>query len=335
MADRAQTRSIPTEGSDIDPHELTGRHANRERLVRTLTFWLRPEFILRVLNRFQKVAGFDRAIALASGALTATIPLAIVTSALASQLGGKGTAERIIDRYELTGGGAAAVEDIFAPPTGMQTSLGIVGFFFLMIAVLSFTRGVQRLFEQTWELEPLSVRNTFNGLLWIGGLTLYLGLSGFLHATLGRSRLEISAALLSAPLSAVFLAWSGRVLSANRIARPDVMPFAILGAVLLAIYSVGATVYVPHLFNTFSTRYGVIGAVFAMISTLFCVMVVIVGSAAAGREVTTELDRIRRGEKPAEDEVRRQWDEVTAQARSRWDTLRTQIQERRRRRHRD
>ena len=63
---------------------------NRERVVRTLTFWLRPEFVLRVVNRFQKVAGFDRAIALASGALTATIPLAIVTSALASQLGRQG-----------------------------------------------------------------------------------------------------------------------------------------------------------------------------------------------------------------------------------------------------
>ena len=77
------------------------------------------------------------------------------------------------------------------------------------------------------------------------------------------------------------------------------------------LYSVGAAVYVPHLFNTYATRYGVIGAVFAMISALFCIMVVIVGSAAAGREVHDELDRIRRGERPAEDEVRRQWDEVT------------------------
>ena len=93
---------------------------NRERVVRTLTFWLRPEFVLRVVNRFQKVAGFDRAIALASGALTATIPLMIVTSAVASELGGKGTADRIIDRYELTGGGAEAVRDVFAPPAGSE-----------------------------------------------------------------------------------------------------------------------------------------------------------------------------------------------------------------------
>jgi hypothetical protein len=68
-----------------------------------------------------------------------------------------------------------------------------------------------------------------------------------------------------------------------------------------------------------------------MISTLFCGMFVVVASAAAGREVRDELDRIQRGDRPADDEVRRQWDQVTAQARSRWDTLRAQIQERRHR----
>jgi uncharacterized BrkB/YihY/UPF0761 family membrane protein len=304
---------------------------NRERVARTLTFWLRPEFVLRVVSRFQKLAGFDRAIALASGALTATIPLTIVASSFASELGGKGTADRLIDRYQLTGGGAEAVRDIFAPPTGVSTSLGIIGFLFLLVALLSFTRAVQRLFEQTWELDALSVRNTFNGLLWIGGLVLYLAAGGALHGLLGRGRLELSATLLTMPLTAVFLVWSGQVLSARRIARPALVPFALVGAALLAGYSVGATVYVPHLFDTYATRYGVIGAVFAMISTFFIIMVITVGSAAAGREIHDELARIRRGERPAEDEVRRQWDEVTAQARSRWETLHLRMHDRRRR----
>jgi len=254
---------------------------------------------------------------------------------VASELGGKGTADRIIDRYELTGGGAEAVRDVFAPPTGTSTTLGIVGFLFLIVAVLSFSRAVQRLFEQTWELSPLSVRNTFNGLLWIGGLSAYLAVSGLIHTALGRSRLELTAALLAAPLTAVFLLWGGRVLSAKRIARDDLIPFAILGSVLLAACSVGATVYVPHAFNSYSTRYGVIGTVFAMISVLFCVMVAVVVSAAAGREVRDELDRIRRGERPAENEVRRQWDQVTGEARSRWETLRVQIQQRRHKRRGD
>jgi uncharacterized BrkB/YihY/UPF0761 family membrane protein len=191
---------------------------------------------------------------------------------------------------------------------------------------------VQRLFEQTWELKPLSVRNTYNGLLWIGGLTVYVALTSVLQALLGHTRLELTATLLGIPLSAVFLIWSGWVLSAKRIGRHDLLPFGIVGSVMLAVYSVGASAYVPHLFNTYATRYGVIGAVFAIISALFCVMVVLVGSAAAGREVHDELARISRGEKPAEDEVQRQWDKVTAEARSRWETLRAEIQERRRRR---
>ena len=308
---------------------------NRERVVRMLTFWLRPEFVLRVVNRFQKLAGFDRSIALASGALTAVIPLAVIASALSSQLGGKGTADRIIERFDLTGGGAEAVRDIFAPPSGTSTSIGIVGFFFLIVAVLSFSRAVQRLFEQTWELKPLSVRNTSNGLLWIGGLTVYIGLTGLLHGALGRSRLELTATLLGAPLTVVFLIWSGWVLSAKRVTRQDLLPFGIVGAALLAVYSVGSSVYVPQLFNTYATRYGVIGAVFAIISALFCVMLVVVGSSAAGREVHDELDRIRRGERPAEDEVRRQWDEITAEARSRWETLQLRRNERKRKRGRE
>jgi uncharacterized BrkB/YihY/UPF0761 family membrane protein len=293
-----------------------------ERMVRTLTFWLRPDFVLRVVNRFQRVAGFDRSIALASGALTATIPLMIVTSAIATQLGGRGAADRIIARYDLTGEGAAAVRDVFSPPTGTSTSLGVLGLLFLLVAVLSFSRGMQRLIEQTWELEPLSVRNSVNGLLWIGGLALYVGATGFLHAAIGDGGLELAAALLCAPLAVVFLGWGGWVLSAKRIARRDLLPFAIVGSVLLTAYSVGATVYVPHLFDTYATRYGVIGAVFAMISTLFIVMFIVVASATAGREIDDELGRLRRGERPAEDEVRRQWDMITAEARARWETLR-------------
>jgi membrane protein len=61
-------------------------------------------------------------------------------------------------------------------------------------------------------------------------------------------------------------------------------------------------------------------------------MVVVVGSAAAGREVHEELQKIRRGEQPPEDEIRREWDEVITEARSRWAVVREQIEERRRRR---
>jgi uncharacterized BrkB/YihY/UPF0761 family membrane protein len=196
--------------------------------------------------------------------------------------------------------------------------VSVLGALFLLVAVLSFTRATQRLFEQTWELAPLSVRNTINGLRWAAALAVLLLASGWIHAVAGRGRLELGASLLVVPPTAVFLVWGGWVLSAKRIDWPDLLPFGVIGSILTAVYSVGAAVYVPHLFSSYATRYGVIGAVFAMISTLFCVTVVVVGSAALGREVGDELGRIRRGERPPDHEVRRQWDNVIGEARSRW-----------------
>ena len=297
-------------------------HVDRERVLRTLTFWLRPAFILRVLNRFQMIAGFDRAVALASSALTALIPLTIIAGSVLTDRGGQSTSDRIIERYDLTGGGAEAVRDVFAPPTGTETTVTFFGVLLLFVAVLSFTRGMQRLFEQTWELKPLSVRNTFNGLLWIGGLVVYLSISGAVHNFIDATKIGLAASTVLLPVSAVFLVWSGWVLTAKRLEWRDLLPFGVVGAVAVAAGSVAISVYVPHLFSSYATRYGVIGAVFAMISALFIEMIAIVAAAAAGREVRDELERIRAGERPPDDEVRQEWDAILAEARSRWDTIR-------------
>ena len=304
------------------------RGFDRERVLRTVTFWLRPAFVLRVVNRFQRIVGFDRSVALSSSALTALIPLAVVSGAVLTSLGGEDVADRIVDRYELTGGGADAVRDVLAPAGGTTTSVSVIGALLLLVAVLSFTRAVQRLFEQTWELAPLSVRNTLNGLRWVLAFVAYVMAGGGIHAVVDRGRLELVASLLVLPLTAVFLVWSGWILSAKRIDWRDLLPFGVIAAILTAAYSVGATIYVPHLFSTYATRYGVIGAVFAMISTLFCVALVVVGSAALGREVDDELDRIRKGERPPDHDVRRQWDNVLDEARSRWAAARERIDRR-------
>ena len=298
-------------------------HLDRERVLRTLTFWLRPAFLLRVLNRFQRVAGFDRAVALASSALTALIPLTIIFGAALSDEGGKSAADRLIDRYDLSGGGAEAVKDVFSPPAGTDTDITLIGVLLLVVAVLSFTRSMQRLFEQTWELSALSVRNTVNGLIWIAGLVAYLLVSGWLHGFLDATRIQLASSIVLIPVSVVFLTWSGWILTAKRVARRDLVPFGVVGAVAFAGTSVCTAIYVPHLFNSYATRYGVIGAVFAMITTLFIVMVVAVASAAAGREIHEELERIRAGERPPDDEVRREWDAILAEARTRWDAVRT------------
>ncbi|MET7491119.1 YhjD/YihY/BrkB family envelope integrity protein [Streptomyces sp900116325] len=270
--------------------------------------------------------GFDRSMALASSALTALVPLSVLLGAVLGNVVHLDAAERIIKRYHLTGAGATAVSSLFSPAEATSASVGIFGVVFLTISVLSFARAAQRLFEQAWELKPLSVRNTRNGLWWILTLGGYVVITTLLSGLQSGGALGLAAATVSGVLvTAAFLVWSGRILSARRISWPDLLPFGITGAVLTAAYSVGATIYMPHLFNSSAARYGVVGAVFAMISALFAAMLVLVASAALGREVRDELSRIRQGHRPSDHEVRRQWDSVVEQTRSRWRTAREQV----------
>jgi uncharacterized BrkB/YihY/UPF0761 family membrane protein len=314
--------------SASDPAAGGTAWADRGRLFRTLTFWLRPAFALRVIGRFQQIAGFDRAIALASSALTGLIPLAVVIGAVVGETRGTDIADWIIERFHLSGAGAEAVDGVFSPTGGTSTGVSVLGAFFLVLAVLSFTRTVQRLFEHTWELSPLSVRNTLNGMRWLVGLLAYAVGTGFIHVVVGDRRLDIAAALLVAPVTLVFLVWSGWRLSAKRIEWRDLVPFGVVAAGLTAAYAVVATVYVPRQFDAYAARYGVIGAVLALISTLFCIMVIVVASAALGREVRDELVRIRDGRRPPDDEVRREWEKVIAEARSRWRAVRARTDRR-------
>jgi uncharacterized BrkB/YihY/UPF0761 family membrane protein len=299
--------------------------SDRHRIRRQLTFWLRPAFVLRVLTRFQRMVGFDRAIALASSALTALIPIAILLGSLLNRGDAHRVADQIISRYGLTGAGADAVREVLSPTGGTGTDISLIGVFLLVVAALSFSRGVQRMFEQAWDLKPLSVRNTVNDLTWITGLVAYFGVSWGVHSLLDRSRVQIVANIVMLPVSAVFLAGSGRILTARRLGWRQLAPFGILASALVAICLTCGAIYLPHLFSSYASRYGVIGAVLAMISALFILMVVIVTCAAVGREVSDELARIDRGERPPDDEIQQEWSALIAEARLRTQTLRDRI----------
>jgi membrane protein len=281
---------------------------DRERLIRGLTFWLRPDFVLRCLRRFQAIEGFDRAIALSSLFFTAIVPLGIVLSGILSEDVGT----RLVERFDLEGTGATAVSDLFNRQDELTSSFSLFSGFLLLVAILSLSRAIQRLFERTWELPPLSVRNTLNGLIWVAGLVVYVGVASVLRVEVDGGLLEIvsGAALLVAGLG--FVLWSGVLLTGRRVSTRELLPAAILIVVLGGILGVAGDIYVPRLFNSYASRYGAVGAVFALISWLFVLMVALVSATAVGREVSTELDSIRRGERPSRAQIDEEWGRVRA-----------------------
>ena len=286
------------------------------RILRELFFWLRPDFILKCLRRFQALEGFDRAIALASSAFTATIPLTILVGSI---LPSRDAADSVINRYGLSDQGAQAVRDAFAPAQGTEAGLGVFSAFLLLFAVLSFSRAVQRLIERAFELKPLSLRNTRNAALWIAGLVGFGLAEGAIAYVLQGGLVNIAGLCANVALGIAFLVWTGRLLGANRVADRDLLPFAILVTLGLLVYGVVSDIYVPRMFDSYAERYGVIGATFAIISALFGAMFVVVVMTAIGREVADEVERVRRGERPPEDAVQQEWEGLLNDLRARRD----------------
>ena len=280
-------------------------------MVRALTFWLRPDFLVRCLRRFQTLEGFDRAIALASLTFSALIPLGIVVSGAVSD---HSIGQHLVERYGLEGNGAEAVKDLFDTGADLASSFSVFSFFLLLVTILSFSRAIQRLFERAWELPPLSVRNTKNGLIWMCGLVVYAVATGVVRANYNSGVLELLTGAVLGLLSVAFVVWSGVLLSNRRITRHQLLPAAILVAAVGGLLAIGGDIYVPRLFNSYASRYGAVGAVFALISWLFVLMVGLVAAVAVGREVSEELDAIGRGEKPSNEQIQAEWAQVRRQA---------------------
>src|SRR3954447_21623603 len=137
------------------------------------------------VERFFSVQGLDRAMALAAQAFTTLLPLLVVYGALVPAPDGSDFADRVIDRLELKGAAATSVHQAFASKSETVGSVTTIGIVLLVISGLSFTRGLQRLFEGTYGLEKMGVRGTINGLEWLGFLCVLLTvrplLFGFLH----------------------------------------------------------------------------------------------------------------------------------------------------------
>ena len=84
------------------------------------------QFVNSLAERLVEVDLVDRAVALGSQAFVALIPLLIVTAAFLPRSNRGGFAVALIERFELKGASAAAVERVFAQPASVR-DLSVLG----------------------------------------------------------------------------------------------------------------------------------------------------------------------------------------------------------------
>jgi membrane protein len=239
------------------------------------------DFFREWIQRFFAVQGFDRAMAIGAYAYSALIPAVIVYSAAVTDE--KSFADTLIDRFELTGSAADAVRDAFGSSSTVQSSVTWLGMLLLIVAALSFARAMQRLYEGTYRLPPLSMRNTNWALLWL----LILFAAGAVRPLIDRG--PVTGLILSA---AIWLA-TPYLLLGRRVHWSRLVAVALLSALGMSGVGIYTVIYMPHAISDAAEQYGVFGIGFALLSWLFVSACVLVAAATGGALITERIERRR------------------------------------------
>lgn len=246
------------------------------------------DFGRRLLARFLELEGFDRAMALAGQAFAALLPLLIVVGAV-TPVAGKDLATELVDRFDLSGQSAEALQSYVNQPAAVQDSVSIAGAVLLVFSALSFTRAMQRLYVRAWRLPKLGVAGNAWGLLWLLAFCVFWLLQ---PAVVGVFDGAVAVAV-SFALSTLLWLLTPWILLARRIPWRRLLPQAVLTAVGTLAFSVASVIYMPRAVESAAREFGVIGLAFVLLSWLFVVALILVVTAALGA-VLAERAPVRR-----------------------------------------
>jgi len=253
----------------------------------------RPLWVLEALialardwiARFIGVQAFDRAMSISAYAYTALFPLLIVYASVLPRADNEDFSEVLIDEFNLTGATAQSVKVAFAPAGEVQSSVTLLGVFLLLYSALSFSRGMQRLYEAAFGLPTLGMRNTPRGLLWLAFLVALAALRPLIMNPLdGVPRVVATLALAVATWLVTPYLLLGRRVSWRRL-----LPAALLTAAGMAGVGVWSVLWMPHAFAASAQQFGIAGIGFALMSWLFAAAVVIVVATAGGAVIADRL----------------------------------------------
>src|SRR4051812_25517807 len=143
--------------------------------VQRVRAWLQRSYAGQCVERVILLQPIDRALAIASRAFVALLPLAIVATSISPAARDGGFAQGLIDRFGLEGQGAADTRRLFATPAEVRGGVTILGLIVLVYSVLGFARILTRLYESAWGLPRSGIAGLTRGLLWIAAAVGYVG----------------------------------------------------------------------------------------------------------------------------------------------------------------
>ena len=240
------------------------------------------EFGLQCVRRFVDIEGTLQATVLSAQAFTSLIPFLVVASAFAP--GESDVSDRIVERFSLDGDAARSVHALFNDKAEVESTVTWISVVILVLATLSFTRAMQRLFQRAYGVEPGRWTDMWRGLAWLAGFALWIAASSLLSDALEDLGGLVLSLGVSTLIGFVLWLWTPTILLGTMNWR-RLAPGAAVSAFLAALLSLASAIYVPVLMEWSADKYGLIGIAFSIQSWLLAVSFVVVIGAVVGAVV--------------------------------------------------
>jgi membrane protein len=235
----------------------------------------------RVVVRFVAVSGYDRALALATQAFVAVVPMLIVVTAAVP-----GSDPGAVASW-LPPAVADAARPLVRTP---ETTATVTSAVLLVVSVVGFTRTLQRTYVAAWELPGPGWRGLGAGLLGAAVLVGEIGALVVLAPAVGGIG-AIAVLVLRAAAGALVWWTVLRLLLGGRVGWRPLLPGAGVTGIGQAVVMTLSGLVLPDLIERESARFGLIGVAFVLVSVLVVLGLLLVFSAVLGAELARPTER--------------------------------------------
>jgi membrane protein len=247
-----------------------------------------------VLERFATVGLIQSAVVLAAQTFMALFPLLIGIIALAPSPVSDAVTQTLQRRLGLDGDTGVSVQHLVASRDDLRGGLTVIGLLVVLASATSFTRALQRVYENAWQLPRLGMKGSLRGLEWLVGIVVYVALVGFTIRLTESSAFYVTALRFVVLATASVTVWwlTPFVLLCGRVRMRAMMVTGAVTSIALLIASALSAEFVPRIIHKNEAQYGTIGAAFAIQSWLVVMGSIIVGAAIVGALVAQSRGRI-------------------------------------------
>jgi membrane protein len=254
-------------------------------------FWQQSALV----RRLQSADVINRGMLFAAVLLLCFVPFLLILESLA----GRNQASGFIKRFGLTGEAAHAVRQAFTAPTSTSAAISGLSWVFFVVGGIAAAAAIQELYERVFEVQGRGFRDTPRRVVWLIAAIGATSLSGWIQPIANRGGGGALVAVIVLIGGTLFWWFSMWVLLAGKLSWRHLFPSALatgicwLGMVIAFRLTLSASIAADY------RKYGSIGVVFAIMSLLIAVGVVIILGALLGLLWQERSERRARGESPA------------------------------------